>query len=130
MSEIVKKLSDSYIHGLAKAMDMQNSIKCIKSVPSTTISSVWNNVGNEIFSAMQNQSLLKTLNTINNKLLHTQISKILDTNKTIKIQKTKSMASAMAKINKMINDTGVANYKPAMISKIESIANKISKRIK
>jgi hypothetical protein len=121
---------------------------------------VWNNVGNEIFSAMQNQSLLKTLNTINNKLLHAQISKILDTNKTIKIQKTKSMASAMAKINKMINDTGVANYnptmiaereslvskmakinkmfndtgvanyKPAMISKIESIANKISKRIK
>jgi len=129
MSEIVKKLSDSYIHGIAKAMDMQNSISTLQSVQATTVSSAWNNVGNEIFSAMQiqNQSLFKTLNTTNNQLLQTQISRILETTRIVKIKKSETIASKIAKIHEMNTALGVAKHKSTMISKSETIASKIAK---
>ena len=129
MSVIAKKLSDSYIHGIAKAMDMQNCISTLQSVQKTTILSAWNNVGNEIFSAMQiqNQSLLKTLNTTNNQLLQTQISKILETTRIMKIQKSETIADKITRIHKMSETLGVARHKSTMISKSETIADKIAK---
>ena len=103
MTKIAKKLSNSYVHGLAKAMDAHNFIPIVSNVTSATVESAWKNVGNEIVSAMkiQNESLLKTVNLTNNKLLQTQISKILDTTKLLEAQRSETLASKVAKIHEL-----------------------------
>ena len=137
MADTLKKLSNSYLNGIAKAMDAQNSIKIPLNATSATVSSAWKDVGNEIFSSMkaQNDSLLKSLHTTSNKSLQTKISKIMNDMQSLETQRDRSsthigvstsLTEALARVNKQTAKLDLTQHKNS--SKLADLLAKLNKQ--
>jgi preprotein translocase subunit Sss1 len=118
MSELTKKLSNSYLLGLSKSMDMQNNISILEDKPST-IKSSWEDVGNAITSAMktQNQSIKAT----GSEELLNKLKKFTNINESARRTSSEELLNKLKKITN-INES-------SRRTSIEELLNKLNKSI-